>query len=117
MVGSFLVRLVERIAMRILAGPLIARQPVNGTRNDNAGLSAIILLHESHAAIHTYPLRRQAFVDVFSCRTFETESVIGVFSDCFGHHLVAEKTIRDRGRHWNRGTAPELETWLSSRPQ
>lgn len=31
------------------------------------GLTAVVLLAESHMAVHTYPERGQVFVDVFTC--------------------------------------------------
>lgn len=31
------------------------------------GLTAVVLLGESHMAVHTYPERGQIFVDVFTC--------------------------------------------------
>jgi S-adenosylmethionine decarboxylase len=33
----------------------------------NAGLTAVFLLSESHASIHTYPEHKACFVDLFTC--------------------------------------------------
>ncbi len=33
------------------------------------GMTAVVLLSESHASIHTYPEHRSCFVDIFTCGT------------------------------------------------
>ena len=34
---------------------------------ENGGMTAIVLLSESHCSIHTYPEHRSMFVDLFTC--------------------------------------------------
>lgn len=111
-VAEFIKALVHRIGMRILAGPLTG---VEGGPPERQGVSAVIILYESHAAIHTYPALGALFLDVFSCRVFDTSAVCTVLTDYFGSHRVVEQTLFDRGVHWNRDVQRMLHTWQASR--
>ncbi len=111
-VDRFLTTLVDRIGMTVLAGPLV------GTEHgppERAGVSGVVILCESHAAVHTYPALGQAFVDVFSCRPFATDEVIAVLTEHFGSLDVTEQEIRTRGTHWDTDAERELATWFRSR--
>jgi S-adenosylmethionine decarboxylase len=83
-IHEFLVRLVTDINMRILAGPLVAEECSN---EGKSGCSGLILLYESHAAIHTYVDLKEAFIDIFSCKEFNVECVQKTISDFFGPNL------------------------------
>lgn len=107
-VSDFLRNLVRRIGMNILAGPLVTRDDGPPERS---GCSGVVILHESHAAIHTYPHLASAFVDVFSCRPFDVAEVSRVLQAHFGSHQVAEQGLTDRGRHWTEDVAAELGGW------
>jgi S-adenosylmethionine decarboxylase len=111
-VHSFLRELPGRVRMQVLAGPLVEREE---GESDKAGVSGIVLLRESHAAIHTYPALAEAFLDLFSCRHFEVAEVAAVFEEFFGSHRVRETVTRDRGRHWETGPTAELAGWVATR--
>src|SRR5882724_8617011 len=66
-VSGFLSDLVDRVGMRVLAGPLVG---IEEGVPEKRGMSAVIILYESHAAIHTYPELGEAFLDLFSCKRF-----------------------------------------------
>lgn len=98
--------------MRILAGPLTGREDGGP---DRSGVSGVVILYESHAAIHTYPWLGGAFVDIFSCREFDHEVVLGVFDEFFGTHRVRELETQTRGRHWGADIEREQLAWSSRR--
>jgi S-adenosylmethionine decarboxylase len=112
LVEAFLRTLVDRIGMTVLAGPLVATE--NGPL-ERAGVSGVVILHESHAAVHTYPALGEAFVDLFSCRRFTPEVVVGVLEQYFGTHRVRERSLVTRGRHWDADVARELSAWSQQR--
>ena len=111
-VADFLQSLVARVDMRILAGPLTGRED-GGL--DHSGVSGVVILYESHAAIHTYPGLGGAFVDIFSCREFDHEVVLGVFREFFGAHRVRELETQTRGRHWGADIENEKMAWSGRR--
>lgn len=111
-IGDLLITLVNRIGMRILAGPLTAEE--SGIP-EKRGWSSLVLLYESHAAIHTYPELGQAFIDVFSCKEFTLSHVKEVLLEYLGDFRTVEEHVLDRGIHWSDGIDREMITWAASR--
>ena len=112
-ISRFLSALVARLGMRILAGPIVAREEEGSF--ETLGCSGVVILHESHAAIHTYPHRGAAFVDVFSCRDFAVAQVADTLAAHFGDHDVVEQTLADRGVHWSADASTEMLEWRRER--
>lgn len=110
--ANLLVTLVDRIGMRILAGPLVAEEQGLPERR---GWSSVVILYESHAAVHTYPELGEAFVDIFSCKHFDIETVSDVLKEFIGSFTVVEKSVFDRGVHWGPSVTREMGAWLSTR--
>ena len=109
---SFLVELVHAIGMRVMAGPMGETE-----HNDpeHYGHSAIVLLYESHAAVHTYPKLRSMFFDVFSCKPFAAADVIAFMTNTFGSFEIVESNVLDRGIHWTADAHAALEEWRTVR--
>ena len=110
--SRFLSALVTCLGMRILAGPIVGREEGS---IEKSGCSGVVILYESHAAIHTYPHRAAAFVDVFSCRDFTVAQVADTLAEHFGDHHVVEQTVADRGLHWSTDTFTEMLEWKRER--
>ena len=66
------------IGMHPLAPPLVASAPDNQLK-DPGGWSGVLLIVESHIAIHTFPRRRFLTADVYSCRNGMNLKAIGGF--------------------------------------
>ncbi|WP_062993080.1 S-adenosylmethionine decarboxylase family protein [Nocardia anaemiae] len=112
LLSDFLVALVHAIDMRILEGPHAAAESGD---DDHYGYSAVVILYESHAAVHTYPNRRELFLDIFSCRAFEAQQVYNTCTRFFGGFTVSEYAVLDRGLHWTAPAAERLSDWMESR--
>lgn len=67
LVQQCLDELPERLGMRKLAEPTVHWAAPNGIR-DPGGWSGVVVIMESHISIHTFPARRFASIDVYSCR-------------------------------------------------
>ena len=111
-IEMFLQTLVGGLGMRIIGGPLTSTEsgPV-----DRYGHSSVVLLAESHAAVHTYLSREAMFIDVFSCRAFETHTVystLGRFIDSFE---IIEESLQGRGVHWSSDIHESLARWTRNR--
>lgn len=111
-VTQFLVDLVSKLGMRVLAGPLTGREV---GPPDHSGCSGVVILYESHAAIHTYPLLGEAFIDVFSCKPFDVAVAERVIVKHFGNYTIIERATADRGIHWSRDVAREMQSWQQQR--
>lgn len=58
-----------RVLTRSLTSAGATILDISSKRFDPQGVTALVLLAESHASIHTYPEHGSAFVDVFTCGT------------------------------------------------
>ena len=111
-VTEFLTTLVKRIDMRILAGPLVGEELAE---DDKRGWSGVVILYESHAAVHTYPELGELFLDVFSCKVFSIETVHEVLESFLDSYRVVEQSQFSRGVHWGVDAGDELRRWTHTR--
>ena len=111
-VRDFLKELVHHIGMRVLAGPLVGYED---GEPEKRGTSGVVILYESHAAIHTYPELGQLFLDVFSCKEFSVQDVHDVLHRHYGSYHVMEEHVQDRGIHWGPDVIAESHNWATSR--
>jgi S-adenosylmethionine decarboxylase len=111
-ITRFLVDLVDALGMNVLAGPLVTQEAGEPQR---AGYSGVIILYESHAAIHTYSNLGEAFIDVFSCKPYDVEIVERMMAETFGDYEVVEQTMLGRGVHWGTNVEREMDAWRSAR--
>jgi S-adenosylmethionine decarboxylase len=108
----FMSDLVNRIGMTVIAGPLVATE--NGPPQ-KAGKSAVVILAESHAAMHTYPHLREIFVNIFSCKPFREEDVLTEFHRLVGDYEITERTFTRRGEEWPRDLTAARRLWSAQR--
>tara|TARA_Y100001938_G_C8063766_1_gene418932 strand:- start:1354 stop:1683 length:330 start_codon:yes stop_codon:yes gene_type:complete len=58
------------------------------------GVTAFLVLSESHVSVHTYPENNAYHFDVFSCKQFDVNDIIKILKDVFGSHEIDEKVYR-----------------------
>ncbi|MFT5170342.1 MAG: S-adenosylmethionine decarboxylase [Candidatus Marinamargulisbacteria bacterium] len=63
---------------------------------DDQGITGVVVIAESHVSAHTYPLKNDVFIGLFSYKPFDTEAAknacIGFFkSHSPKHHLVTRE--------------------------
>ncbi|MEM5772783.1 MAG: adenosylmethionine decarboxylase [Candidatus Aenigmatarchaeota archaeon] len=68
---SFLEELADVIEMRKIAPAQVVEYPGNPNSFDAGGISAFVLIAESHISIHTFVKQAFASVDIFSCKDFD----------------------------------------------
>ena len=79
-----LTELPSRLGMQILASPAVHWAEPNGIK-DPGGWSGVVVIAESHISIHTFPGRRFASIDVFTCRNgLPKDEVQTYFTEAFG---------------------------------
>ena len=113
-INRFLVELVHELGMNVLAGPMVTEE---AGEPQKSGHSGVIILYESHAAIHTYSNLGEAFLDVFSCKPYDVTRVEGVMKRYFGEFEVVEQTTLGRGVHWGTNVEREMESWREQRAE
>jgi len=98
-VRSFVIDLVHVVGMEPLGDPVIHDVPQEIKKlgrtpfEDEGGVTAQLVgfhtLSTSHVAIHTWPLRNEFHLDLYSCRFFDQEQVLNFISEAF--HAVEIK--------------------------
>lgn len=109
---KFLTELTHRINMRVLVPPVVGYEEGEA---ENIGYSGVVILYESHIAIHIYSETHQAFIDVFSCKDYEEKDIYKFLTEKVGNYNIKEKTILNRGRHWDTDIKKELKKWGEKR--
>lgn len=100
---ALVVELVDAVGMRLLASPQIHDVALDITKlgkepfEDEGGVSlqgagcliSYGCLSTSHLAIHTWPLRGEYHMDLYSCRSYSDEAIVGLLRRRLGGVLQA----------------------------
>ena len=77
-----------KIGMTKIMPPYVFKY--QGKVPEDWGVSGVVLIAESHISIHTFPDKEHAFIDIFSCKDFDTDyarrELLGIFEAT--HHEV-----------------------------
>jgi S-adenosylmethionine/arginine decarboxylase-like enzyme len=91
-VSRFITEMVPRIDM-VPYGDLVIARFGEGIEE---GISAVQLIVTSAITIHTNDMMRDLYLDVFSCKWFEEETVISMIKEFFAPEEIKETTILRR---------------------
>lgn len=64
----------EALVMTKVLPPLVFHY--NGTTAEDSGVTGVVIIAESHIAIHAFPQRRFVSVDIFSCKEFDLQKAV-----------------------------------------
>ena len=89
LINDVLEKLPQKLKLTKISEPLV----VNYEAGKESGVSSIILMAESHISIHTYPFKKFAVADVFSCKEFNVEECLRILKNRFGFKKINKKLI------------------------
>jgi len=89
-VAHFLEDVPGAIGMRKISKPSVKRFK----SGRDYGVSGFVMLAESHVSVHTYPRKRAAFIDIFSCRGFDAAAMTEMALRTFGGKIRARSEKR-----------------------
>ena len=98
-VEKLLDKIPDMIGMHKISKPFIIPYPGKPGSFDQGGISAVILIAESHISCHTWIAQEYASIDIFSCKQFDVERTIELFTKAFEAKKV-EKRMMTRGREF-----------------
>ena len=93
LVYDILNNLPGKIGMTKMTLPYVAKW-LDKFSNGTEGMSGIVMIAESHISIHTFPDQDYVFMDVFSCRNFDTESAIKYLVSAFGAKKYTKNVLK-----------------------
>jgi len=94
LVRSLLDRYPGAINMTKITSPMVMEY--TGDKPEDWGVTGFVIIAESHISIHTFPHHGYVWVDVFSCKEFETDGATDLIVDAFGLNAIT-KHILERG--------------------
>ena len=83
LVYDILNNLPGKIGMTKMTLPYVAKW-LDKFASGTEGISGFVMIAESHISIHTFPDQDYIFMDIFSCRNFDTQSAIKYLVNAFG---------------------------------
>ena len=93
LVYDILNNLPAKIGMTKMTLPYVAKW-LDKFANGTEGMSGFVMIAESHISIHTFPDQDYVFMDVFSCRNFDTQSAIKYLVNAFGAKKYTTKVLK-----------------------
>ncbi len=99
-VFQILDKLPPKIGMTKITAPYVFKY-TEGIVPEDWGITGFVVIAESHISIHTYPEKGYAFMDVFSCKEFDTEKAAGFIVKAF-EAKKSEKNVIMRGLEFPR---------------
>lgn len=81
LIFDFLYNLPDKIGMTRITQPYVF--PYSGLVPEDEGITGVTIIAESHISIHTFSKKNYAFMDIFSCKDFDTEKVINLVKETF----------------------------------
>ncbi len=83
LVKKCLEELPEKVNMHKIFGPEVLECPEFNTK-DSGGHSGFVMIAESHMSCHTFPWRRFASIDVYTCSEhLDKEFIVDYFKEAF----------------------------------
>ena len=73
--------LPDKVGMTRITQPYVF--PYSGLVPEDEGITGVVIIAESHISIHTFPKKKYAFIDAFSCKDFDVEKVKEYFIDAY----------------------------------
>jgi S-adenosylmethionine decarboxylase len=74
LIFDILFELPDKVGMTKITQPYVF--PYSGLIPEDKGITGTVIIAESHISIHTFPEKNWVFVDIFSCKPFDTTYVI-----------------------------------------
>lgn len=91
--------LPNMLGMHKIAEPQITPYAGREDSFDKGGVSAFVLIAESHITIHTFLEQRYVSIDIFSCKEFDVEQATAYMVNAFKAKKV-ERNLLSRGREF-----------------
>lgn len=90
----------EKLQMTKIMPPYVFKYD-GGNVKEDWGISGVVLIAESHIALHTFPEKEFFTLDIFSCKEFNVRDAVELVLDVF-QPVYFDETVITRGREFPR---------------
>ncbi|MEM5853533.1 MAG: adenosylmethionine decarboxylase [Candidatus Aenigmatarchaeota archaeon] len=113
-IANFLEELPSIIGMKKISEPQVFEYKGSKNSFDSGGISAFILIAESHISVHTFVEQAFASVDIFSCKDFDPKKAEAFVVEKFEPKKV-EKHFIMRGKEFPKNLEKASEIVVKER--
>ena len=96
---DFLKNIPVLIQMTPITQPYVF--PYDGLVPEDRGITGIVIIAESHISIHSFEEKGYCFIDIFSCKPFDTDKAIELIKETF-QPIEIEINVVKRGKDFPR---------------
>jgi S-adenosylmethionine decarboxylase len=89
---EYLKKLPSLIQMTPITQPYVF--PYSGLVPSDKGITGIVIIAESHLSIHSFEEKGYSFIDIFSCKDFDTEKAIQITLEMFKPESYEINTVK-----------------------
>lgn len=82
----------EMMGMTKITRPNVLRY--TGSKPEDWGVSGIVMIAESHLAVHTFPARGLIWADIFSCKDFDATAILADLKQRFHLRTMEVQTLK-----------------------
>ena len=94
---DFLVNYPASLGMNRITDPKVLED--HAPKAEDSGISGFVIIAESHISVHTFPHRKYVNIDIFSCKSFDSDRALADARELF--ELEDTKIwLLDRGLEW-----------------
>lgn len=90
----------EKLEMHKIMPPYVFKYD-GGEIKEDWGISGVVLIAESHIALHTFPEKEFFTLDIFSCKDFNVRYAVDIALDIL-EPVHFDETVLTRGREFPR---------------
>lgn len=109
--------LFDTMPYKIDMTPIMRPYAVKGTYQGEEVISILTMIAESHISLHYFPKQAKAYFDIFSCRFFDYNDVVGKLKQEFNGQVNSEIYIGRGSKYQHLRSTSEMlttksKTWL-----
>lgn len=98
LIGDLLDNFPSKLQMHKIMPPYVFKYDGDGVKEDR-GVSGIVLIAESHIALHTFPEKQFFTLDIFSCKDFNIRMAVDIALEVL-EPVQFDETVLTRGREF-----------------
>lgn len=91
-IEKFILELVEIAKMKAITKPLVLYY--DHEEKEESGVTGFVIIADSHISLHTYPFKESLYLDLFSCKVFDSKKIIGFIKDTFKPETITDRLIK-----------------------
>src|SRR4051794_4024876 len=92
LVRELLDRYPGEISMTKISVPYVVQYD-GGEKPEDKGVTGFVIIAESHISIHTFPERGYVWLDVFSCKDFDSDGATDIIVNTFGLTAITARKL------------------------